>query len=260
LLLAGCGGPKIIPNEKLAQIFHDIYLVNGYVSQRGLSVDTLNIYEPVFASYGYTSEDMQYTIGSFAKRKSAHLSRDVVEVAAEMLRREAAGYRRRIEIRDTVALVARERFATEVRRDSLIRVRRTGDTARLRIIIPGIRPGSYRVSWSYEVDTLDRNPSLRADTWLVDTAGRRSGNSIRRLETGRRITVQNTLETTGAHRRMVILLAGYDKDMTTPNITVDSLRVVWLPPADEAVWRLQRSWYGSGGVIDSLFPHKFDRP
>jgi hypothetical protein len=142
----------------------------------------------------------------------------------------------------------------------LIRVRRTSDTARLRIVIPGIRPGSYRVSWSYEVDTLDRTSSLRTDTWLTDTAGRRSGNNVRRLESGRRVAVQSTLEATEAHRRMVISLAGYGKDMTTPNITVDSLRVVWLPPEEEAVWRLQRSWYGGGGVIDSLFPHKFDKP
>jgi hypothetical protein len=258
-LSAGCGGPKIIPNEKLAQIFRDVYLVNGYVSQQGLEVDSMNIYEPVFASYGYTSEDIQYTIGSFAKRKSAHLSSDVVEVASEMLRAEAARYRRRIELRDTIILVAKEKYAVDVYYDSLIRVRRTSDTSRLRIVIPGIRPGSYRVSYGYLIDSLDRNMSLRSDMWLVDTAGHRSGGSPRRLDRERHGTMQTTLTTTDDHRRLVISLAGYPKDMTAPNITIDSLRVTRLLPDDEAVWRLQRSWYGGHTLIDSLLPQKFGR-
>jgi outer membrane murein-binding lipoprotein Lpp len=255
-LLGGCGGPRIIPNEKLARIFHDIYLVNGYVSQSSLDVDSLNIYESVFAAHGYTSEDIQYTIGSFAKRKSAHLSRDVVEVAAEMLRLEAAGYRRRIEIRDTVALVARERFSVEVYSDSLIRARRVSDTSRLRITIPGIREGSYRISYVYRIDSLDRNLSLRSDAWLIDSTGRRSGSNARRLERERRGVVETTLSATPTHRRLVISLGGYPRDLTAPHLTIDSLRVVWLPPEEEAVWRLQRSWYGRGGVIDSLFPRE----
>jgi hypothetical protein len=258
-LSAGCGGPKIIPNEKLAQIFHDVYLVNTYVNQQGLNVDSMNIYEPVFSSYGYTSEDIRYTIGSFAKRKSAHLSRDVVEVTSEMLRAEAARFRRRIELRDTIILVAKERYAVDVYSDSLIRVRRTSDTSRLRIVIPGIKPGSYRVSYGYMIDSLDRNLSIRGDSWLVDTAGRRSGGSPRRLDREQHGKMETTLTTTDEHRRLVISLAGYPKDMTAPNITIDSLRVTRLLPDDEAVWRLQRSWYGGGSLLDSLLPQKFGR-
>jgi hypothetical protein len=252
LLCVGCGGPRIVPNDRLAEIFHDIYLVNVYVSQSGLNVDSLNIYEPIFAARGYTSEDIQYTIGSFAKRKTARLS-DVVEQASEMLRREAAAYRRRIEIRDTVALVARERFSEQVYDDSLIRARRVADTSRLRIVLGGIREGSYRVSYGYRVDSVDRNLSLRGDAWLVDSAGRRSGNNAHRLEREQRGVVSTTLSATGAHRQLVIMLGQYPDDLTAPNLTIDSLRVVWLPPGEEAVRRLERTWYGSGGVIDSLF-------
>jgi hypothetical protein len=104
----------VIPDDKLAQIFHDIYLVNGYVSQSGLKVDSLNIYEPILEAHGYTSEDVQYTIGNFAKRKSARLSDDVVGVASEMLRRESNFYRGRLAIRDTIAAIARRKYADTV--------------------------------------------------------------------------------------------------------------------------------------------------
>jgi hypothetical protein len=114
LALAGCRGPRIVPDDELAQIFHDIYLVNGYVAQRNVRIDTLNIYEPVFQSYGYTSEDIQYTIGNFAKRKSARLSDDVVELAVEMLRRESHHYHRRIAVRDTIANIARRRYGDSI--------------------------------------------------------------------------------------------------------------------------------------------------
>ncbi len=264
LLLYGCGGPKIIPDRELAQIFHDIYLVNVYANQTGLEVDSLNIYEPVLASYGYTSEDVQYTIGNFAKRKSARLSTDVVEVAIEMLRSEGSRYRRQIEIRDTIALIARLRSADTVYFNPRIAVRRTADTSRLRVLIDDIEPGRYRVSWSYTVDSLDRNLSLRYDTWLVDTTGRRSGATGQRLERERRTTPEVNLTTTDAHRRLSISLAAYPRDMTTPRIAVDSLTVIHYLPDDEAVRRLARNLYGPGGpigrMLDSLVertnPHK----
>lgn len=250
LLLGGCRGPKIIPDRELAHIFHDIYLVNGYVRQNGINIDSLNIYEPVFASYGYASEDIQYTIGNFAKRKSARLSEDVVEVAVEMLRSESRHYHRRIEIRDTIALIAKKRFAETVYSDSLIRVRRIADTGRLRIVIPDILPGSYEVSYNYFLDSLDRNAELRANVWIVDSAGRRYGSNASRLVPAKRSNVTNSLTAGDNHRSLVLALNGYPKDLTTPNLTIDSLRVTYYLPNEVAVARLAYSWMT--GSLDSL--------
>lgn len=89
LLLAGaaCTRHKIIPDEKLAQIFHDAFLTNAYIGDERVNIDSLNIYEPIFARYGYTTRDVYYTIGNFSKRKSARLD-DVVEMAIEKLETE----------------------------------------------------------------------------------------------------------------------------------------------------------------------------
>ena len=87
LCAAACAHHKIIPDEKLALIFHDAFLANAYVGNRNLVKDSLNLYEPIFARYGYTTEDVHYTIGNFSKRKSARLG-DVVERAIAMLESE----------------------------------------------------------------------------------------------------------------------------------------------------------------------------
>ncbi len=255
LLSAACGGPKIIPDEELAEIFHDIYLVNAYVAQHSINIDSLNIYEPIFAAHGYTSEDVQSTIGNFSKRKSARLSDDAVEPATDMLRRESRYYSRRIEIRDTIALVARERYAETVLFDSLIRARRIGDTARLHIVIPDTKPGSYAVSWGYLLDTLDRNTSLRANSWLEDDRGRRTGSSQRRLTQGRHTLVTANLNADERHRRLVISLADYPDDLTAPHLTIDSLRVTYYLPREIAVERLARSWMDSLRFDTLIYPH-----
>ena len=101
LLLAGaaCTRHKIIPDEKLAQIFHDAFLTNAYIGDERVNIDSLNIYEPIFARYGYTTRDVYYTIGNFSKRKSARLG-DVVEMAIEKLETEGKFYDREVAVLD----------------------------------------------------------------------------------------------------------------------------------------------------------------
>jgi hypothetical protein len=240
----------------LARIFHDIYLTNAYVGHERINIDSLNIYEPVFAAYGYTSEDVQSPIGTFAKRKSARLS-DGVEAASGMLRSESRYYRRRVEIRDTIALVARKRYAETVYSDSLIRVRRIGDTGRLRIVIPDIRRGSYEVSYNYFLDSLDRNTGLRTSVWLVDSTGRQSGSNQRRLTQMHRTNITVTLDAaTDAQRYLVLALNGYPENLTTPNLTIDSLRVTYYLPDELATERLARSWMDSIVGSSPFFPHE----
>ena len=122
-LLLACSGYKIIPDEQLALIFHDAFLSNAYMQHRGMRPDSLNLYEPIFAKYGYTTADVQYTIGNFSKRKSARLS-DVVEQAIKLLETEAEHLDREVSILDTIDNVARRTFRRTLYADSLVRVTR----------------------------------------------------------------------------------------------------------------------------------------
>lgn len=64
LLAAACARHTIIPDETLAMIFRDAFLSNAYISEERIPTDSLRIYEPIFARYGYTTDDVHYTIGN----------------------------------------------------------------------------------------------------------------------------------------------------------------------------------------------------
>ena len=123
LLLSACARHKIIPDDTLAQIFHDAFLTNAYIGSEGVKTDSLRIYEPIFARYGYTTDDVHYTIGNFSKRKSARLG-DVVERAIEMLEREGKIYNQEVAVLDTIDNVARRTFTRTVLGPSELYARR----------------------------------------------------------------------------------------------------------------------------------------
>ena len=80
--LSGCHRSKVIPEQELGAIFHDAMLVNAYVGLKGVNIDSLNIYEPIFERYGYTTDDVRHTLNDFSRRKNARLG-DVAELMIE---------------------------------------------------------------------------------------------------------------------------------------------------------------------------------
>ena len=160
-----CARHTIIPDSELALIFRDAFLANAYISNENIRTDSLRIYEPIFARYGYTTEDVYYTIGNFSKRKSARLG-DVVERAIDLLEAEGKVYNREVAILDTIDNVAQRTFTHTVYADSLIRVSSLRDTARLSFTFDVV-PGEYTVSLKYLIDSLDRNTrGLKGSAWL----------------------------------------------------------------------------------------------
>lgn len=235
LLLAGaCARHKIIPDEKLARIFHDAFLTNSYVGTQGVALDSLNVYEPIFAQYGYTTADVQYTIGNFSKRKSARLG-DIVERAIAMLEREGAVYDKEVAVLDTVDNVARRTFTRTVYHDSLVRVRSLRDTAKLHIAVYDLRPGEYNVSLNYEVDSLDRNPGLKGAAWTERQDSSRSNQYSfflrrnRKEPFTRRFTVDTTIR--GLHLDFAVFR---DKP-ARPSVTLHDIRVTYVPQTEMAV-------------------------
>jgi hypothetical protein len=242
-MLAACSGPRIIPDEELADIFRDAYLTNSYTQiARTQNVDSLNIYEPIFARYGYTTEDVQFTIGSFAKRKNARMT-DVVDRAVDMLGAASRAYKRRLAIADSIAQIARERYARVVYTDTLIRVRKIADTARLRIEIPLTEPGTYDVSYYYLIDSTDQNSDLRVSHYLENDRGVRSSVTSRRITRPEQGYFTTSFTVLPTHRRLILNLNGYagkKDEITRPNFTIDSLLVMGYLPERVALDSMAR--------------------
>ena len=170
IVAVGCKGPKEIPDEDLVKIFHDCFLANAYYNEEGKGADSLNIYEPIFERYGYTTADIRHTMKTFSQRKSAMLS-DLVTAASERLEEEYRAEQYKVMILDTIDRVAQRTLTRIVYSDTLIRVNTLRDTSKLRIRINDIVPGDYTIRFEYLIDSLDENRNSRAEihTLLADS-------------------------------------------------------------------------------------------
>ena len=257
-LLLACSGYKIIPDEQLALIFHDAFLSNAYMQHRGMRPDSLNLYEPIFAKYGYTTADVQYTIGNFSKRKSARLS-DVVEQAIKLLETEAEHLDREVSILDTIDNVARRTFRRTLYADSLVRVTRLRDTARLRFVFDSIRPGDYTIAFDYLIDSLDENTQLRASVWFERADDRRVNVSPTYLTRRRAAEYRREMKADTSMRRLVLdLYEIRSPKPKRPHMTVRNLRVVYTPDAAEDIPTILAGEFGAGRMQHGDLQWHFD--
>ena len=232
LLSTSCKRHTIIPDDKLALIFHDAFLVNAYTN-REAKRDSLKVYEPIFARYGYTTADVQYTIGNFSKRKSARLG-DVVEKAIVLLEQEGKYYNREVAILDTVDRVAERTMTRRVYADSLVRVRSLKDTTRLRITLDAL-PGTYNIALDYRVDSLDRNDRLRGQVWLERHDSTRTNVQSVTMWRNRDEHFKRTLRADSTHRRLHVDFVLFDGTPRQPSVTVRDFRIDYTPETAAAV-------------------------
>lgn len=248
-----CSRPKTIPDNELSMIFHDAFLANAYLGGRSVTADSLNVYEPIFARYGYTTRDVQYTIGNFSRRKSARLG-NVVERAIGILDAEGRVYDREVAILDTVDNVALRSARRIVRSDSLIRVRTLADTALLRFAFDVV-PGVYDVQLAYLVDSLDRNTASapRSRMWLESADGKQSQNYNIILRRGSEGFISRRFTADSAHRRLHVDFFSFTARPQRPSVTVRDFRVEFTPPKPQAVDELYERQLGLRIFADEFF-------
>lgn len=165
--VVACNSPRVIPDKVLAEIFHDAILVNAYLQQRGSHhKDSTNIYEPIFAKYGYTTEDVHYTINNFSRRKSASLG-TVTNYMTEMFRQQSSELQHLVTKQDTIDNVVRRRGEQVIYHDTAIVARTKADTSLLRIAVRPIREGKYFVTGNYTLDKEDKGIGRRCYLGLM---------------------------------------------------------------------------------------------
>lgn len=252
LLLGGCSRHTIIPDDELALIIHDAFLTNAYLNEENIRTDSLRLYEPIFAHYGYTTDDVHYTIGNFSKRKSARLG-DVVERAIDLLEAEGKYYDREVAILDTIDNVARRTFTETLRSDTLIRVSSLRDTSLLSLVVD-VAPGEYDLSLRYEIDSLDRNPrGLRAQMWLERWDSTRANPYSITLRRNRMERFSRNFKTDTTHRRLHIHFLTFGEKPQRPSITVRDLKLTHTPQTRPAVERLYEEQLNIRIFADEFF-------
>ena len=236
LTSVGCQPSREIPDEDLIKIFHDAYLANAYIGEKGITEDSIYLYEPIFKRYGYSVEDMQHTLKTFSKRKSALLSDLMVEVSRQ-LEEETRIEGRKIVVLDTIDNVAKRRYTRTVYEDSLIRVKRLRDTSKLRITIKDLTTGDYTISFDYLIDTLDENRNSRVEIYALSGDTLETLRHTMMLSRYRQSNYTRRLNIDSTHTKIYINMFYHpnNEESMTPDITIRNLKVVRVLPTEVSV-------------------------
>ena len=192
LLLSACGGrARIIPRSTLANIYADMFLADQWLSDHSperLTADTTLFYDPIFARYGYTFEDYDYSVKHYLKdpERFSKIFRD----AADKLKKERDIYVSKKEFVEKVKEFnegIRGYSLVDFDHDSLLWKRPITDS----LILDSLRRDSlFRDSVRREALRLD---SLRLDSLYRDSAQRHKAriDSALNRQRSRRVNLEN---------------------------------------------------------------------
>lgn len=234
LVAVGCSKSEVIPDRELEKITREMFLVNAYAQAQSIKTDSLDIYTPILEKYGYTQDDFFNTLANFQKRKSARLS-DVIESTIASLESMANGYEQKLRNLNYIDSLAKAMCAKEVMSVDKIRVRRLRDTAKLVLSLPIRDVGEYVISYNYHIDTLDKNTHLQSTQWTLTADSVRNHYLRTSLTHGERKNYKTTLHPKTGATEYFIQFADYAKREDKPYITIDSLRITYIPPSEEAL-------------------------
>ncbi|MFI3316845.1 MAG: DUF4296 domain-containing protein [Rikenellaceae bacterium] len=237
-----CTKRVTIPDSELALIFRDAFLANAYVLNMRVKFDTVQVYQPIFDKYGYSAEDVAYTVGSFSKRKSARLS-DVVEQSIKLLEQGEAIYRHETMILDSIEARALRDATKPFYSKDLVEFYSLKDTVNLTIELDSLYPGKYEISFDYLVDSLDNNRSnYRSMSWVVTPGStQKKGLSSSYLRKRSEASLDRTLTLDTLASRVVIVLAESYEEKRKPHVTFENIKVIHTPPLEVAVDQLFKS-------------------
>ncbi len=262
---AGCESRKTIPDEELAAIFHDAMIVNAYIGNQGIDIDSLNIYEPIFKHYGYTTEDVRYTMSSFLRRKSANLS-DVVNDMIEQIEQENDRLKLAVTKLDTIESAA-QRFAKRTLvQDTTVVIKRAADSVKLRYAIPVEARGEFKISARYTVDSLDKSRGRRFTVRKMfrDSTTRQVHSSMMQMSRGSKLSA--TVPITENDSNVIAINLYFDDFSATSKtqrekyprpkvskMTLEEVMVCFTPELEKAVEQLYEKQLEVRIFSDTMF-------
>ncbi|MBR2115921.1 MAG: DUF4296 domain-containing protein [Alistipes sp.] len=263
LCIVSCARKKEIDDQTLAKIFSEAYISNAYLGINYFNIDSVQIYEPILERYGYTPEDLRYTIGNFSRRKSAQLGR-VLKDAEEQIKVFADIYEKEVVILDTIKNVAVRGMQRVVCKDSLISVKKLADTSKLKLVVEPLQPGMYSIRYRYTCERekfkekgKSKDLSLRGAINIETNNGIHKNNYSYNLRDEENI--RRTITTDTASKRLVITFAktaDQSKKMKKPNVTVTDLVIEYTPEENLAIDSLFKRYIDIKIFDDVFFPAK----
>lgn len=152
--------PRMIPEDILKKILIETSLADGYARMHIASSrrDTLSIFEPIFTKYGYSPDDLRYTIETHSRRKSNVLvtlideavkDLDNVRVHAQFLNDLNKKWNEKA--KESSKEIIYKCFDT-------LKYRSIDSINKFKIRIPLTKLGQYEITYRYYIDSTDLNP------------------------------------------------------------------------------------------------------
>lgn len=243
--LVSCRHPEVIPDSKLKEIFKEIFVTNAYtdIATGGslLKGDSLDIYRPILKEYGYKVSDLEYTMLSFAKRKSSRLTKIIDGVIAE-LEVEEIDMRYRASVDDSIKVWAQRNYMEEVMKNVSVKAMDIKDTANLRIRMPVIE-GEYYIKYNYLIDSTDKNRGMRTYYYVKSSKGKETISTNSWMTVRRPQKYSGKIDVLPDYDTLEIVFGSYPKrDMKKPALTVDSLNITYMPSAEFALRNVMKTF------------------
>lgn len=253
--LVGCAEKHTIPDSDLEKITEEMFLVNAYASLHKINTDSLDIYTPILQKYGYTQDDFFNTLATFQTRKSARFS-DIIEHTVGNLDAMSKEYLARLKRNKHIDSLVKAECQVELLFIDTLRVTKMKDTTKLKYSVPIRSEGEIVVSYNYTIDTLDKNLRLQSNHEQHDAEGNRLHVMRNNLSGGgKQKEYKTTFVIKGGAATYELSLADYTRREEEPHIAFGSVRVVYLPPSEEALQRMDSlvRIYPFDPEIDTLF-------
>lgn len=244
-LVAGCSQkPKMIPEKEMKKIMKESILADAYLSIKdGRDIagnEELSFFQPILEKFGYTVEDMKYSLGRYSQRKTDVLSMINQQLIDEFKDRKMA-MDRIIEINKAWDELALKHSADTVFFNaSAVSIHAIRDTSNMKFDIPFKGPGTYRISFNYTIDSLDQNRRYQLVSLLTDSEGEEKisqrWNNITTIGEPAQFTASQEVsaETYVGMRMIIRPYLARDQRMKEPRFRIDSLMAVHYPPIEKA--------------------------
>ena len=250
-LMTACG-PKEIPDDKMADIIHDVFLVNAYYTQfqsGKIKTDSVDIYGPVLEKYGYTVEDFRYSIERMTLKKSSRISELIDEATAD-IKKENDFFTYRQRMREKIDTLIGDYYQDTVyRRPDSTWVRNTRLKDSLTITIP-VKKGNYTIQYNYLLEGRDRE-YLTMEYDQKDSLGKSAGNSSRQFSRQDGANKMNVSFVANFNaRELEVLLVDYPSHAEKLAVRIDSVLITHIPPLEE---KRPRFWKDLRDISDEEF-------
>lgn len=228
MVFAACNRPRTIPDDKLEAIVTEVFLSNafyqGHYTQ--INLDSMELYRPIFEKYGYTPQDMLYTIDGLSRRKSIRFT-DIMDNAIAAIERDSRRYDSLVAIRDTIDARIAERFRKVVHTDTLHHITSFKAAKAFEIRVP-LERGRYTVEFVYKVDSTDKNAYIQYYQYTLDTMNIRNNTITRtysRLPDFKRENITFTIDDPKIKELVINPVRIPSEEARVTNVSFDSLRI-----------------------------------